>query len=66
MDAFSIFDEHGQGVVGVMNLRMIMSNLGLRIEPDHKNILTILKRYNRSKDGLLKYSEFMTLICPMS
>jgi hypothetical protein len=28
-------------------------------------ILAFYRRYNKSGDGLLKYSEFMTAICPL-
>jgi Ca2+-binding EF-hand superfamily protein len=66
MDAFSIFDEHGQGFCTQADFRMILTNLGLRVNPDHKNILAVFKRYNKSKDGLLKYSEFMAAVCPNS
>lgn len=66
MDAFSIFDEQGHGFCTLSDFRMILCNLGLRITPDHKNIQAIFKRYNKSKDGLLKYSEFMNAVCPNS
>ena len=66
MDAFSIFDEQGRGFCTQTDFRMILSNLGLRVAPDHKDILAVFKRFNKSKDGLLKYSEFMATVCPNS
>jgi Ca2+-binding EF-hand superfamily protein len=66
MDAFSIFDEQGHGYCSQPDFRMILSNMGLRINPDHRDILAVYKRYNKTKDGLMKYSEFMSAVCPLS
>ena len=66
MDAFSIFDEHGRGFCGQADFRMILTNLGMRIQPDHTDVIAVYKRYNKTKDGLLKYSEFMNAVCPLS
>mmetsp|Transcript_7051 Transcript_7051/g.11241 ORF Transcript_7051/g.11241 Transcript_7051/m.11241 type:complete len:158 (-) Transcript_7051:114-587(-) len=67
MDAFSVFDEAGLGYCSQDQFFTKLQKLGL--DPVRhggmKEVHIFFRRFNKSGDGQLKYSEFMHAICPM-
>lgn len=66
MDAFSVFDELGKGYVGLEEFTNKLRSLDLTVQPNIAEVQLVYRRYNKSGDGLLKYSEFMHALSPMS
>lgn len=66
MDGFSLFDELGKGYCGLEEFTNKLQPLGLIVSPSIGDIQLVFKRYNKSNDGLLKYSEFMHAMSPLS
>ncbi|KAG4302173.1 hypothetical protein PCANB_001393 [Pneumocystis canis] len=56
---FQVFDKDSTGLIGVGELRYILTNLGEKLSDDEVNEL--LKDVN-TKDGLVNYGEFVKMI----
>jgi Ca2+-binding EF-hand superfamily protein len=62
-DAFKVFDEGALGWINISHLKVGLSSLG--IYPSYEHLELFMRRYNISKDGKLRYSEFCDAICPL-
>ena len=65
MDAFSIFDVEGVGYCSMHTFMVKSGELGMKRPLKMAEVQAFYRRYNKSGDGLLKYSEFMNAICPV-
>ena len=65
IEAFQIFDVNGAGVCSKNMLYNTFMDFKPNFPIDYKLIQKFFFRYNKSRDGNLKYSEFMHAICPL-
>ena len=63
-DAFKAVDRNRNGYIGIEEFKSILNEHG--IMTSDKDLLTLMDRYDRDKDGRVSYSEFVQEMTPHS
>lgn len=61
---YNLFGWEDGGDVTIVQLTKAMEYLGLR--PDHQEIQTLFRRYDKDQDKVLQPKEFISMLCPYS
>lgn len=59
-EAFSIFDQNGDGTISTKELGVVIRSLGL--SPTDREIQEIIREFDKDKSGALEYPEFLRLM----
>ncbi len=59
-DAFSVFDENGDGTINAKELGIVLRSLGQN--PTEKELQEVINSVDDDKNGLLDFSEFLHLM----
>ena len=62
-DAFKIFDVYAMGWVTISDLKSGLADIGIYASYDE--IELFFKRYDKNRDGKLRFSEFCDSMCPI-
>lgn len=59
-DAFSVFDQNGDGTINAKELGIVLRSLGQN--PTEKELQEVINTVDDDKNGLLDFSEFLHLM----
>ena len=62
-DAFKIFDTAALGWITISDLKSGLASIGIYASYDELELF--FKRYDKNRDGRLRYSEFCDCMCPL-
>jgi len=65
MEAFTIFDTDGKGFCTVHEFHNKFKSIAPEKNPTLTEVELMFKRCNKSRDGQLKFSEFMHAVAPL-
>jgi Ca2+-binding EF-hand superfamily protein len=63
-EAFKALDQNNNGFISINEFRDLLAEHG--VFPTNKDLLNLMKRYDKNQDGKVTYSEFINELTPKS